>query len=180
MAEYNNSNNALVSPESFGAGLPWKIFIFSLILLGAVVGSYLGLVLGYRPFLNNRIAAVQQSIDDLAASVSVEEQEDLLRFYSQIVNLKTLLDKHISLAKFFPFLEQQTNRRVSYDVAFLNTQNRELILEGVAESYPVLAEQLQALHQAPEVASYTLSQSQTAEGRVRFRIVAVLTENLFK
>ena len=170
----------MVSADHFSAGLPWKLFIFSLILLGAVGGSYAGLLLGYRPFLNNRIAEVQRSIDELATSVPAEEQEDLLRFYSQIVNLKTLLDNHISLAKFFPFLEQQANRRVSYDTVFLDTKNRELILEGIAESYAVLAEQLQALHQAPEAASYTLSQSQTAEGRVRFRIVVALVDNILK
>lgn len=168
------------SPERVGAGLPWKIFIFSLILFGAVLGSYFGLVAGYGPYLNSRIAQVDADIEALTQSVSVEEQSALLRFYSQIVNLKTLLDNHISLAKFFPFLEKYTNQRVSYDVVFLNTQNKELILEGVAESYATLSEQLQALHQALEVSNYTLSQSQTAEGRVRFRIVANLATNLFK
>ena len=69
---------------------------------------------------------------------------------------------------------------MSYDTVFLDTKNRELILEGIAESYAVLAEQLQALHQAPEAASYTLSQSQTAEGRVRFRIVVALVDNILK
>jgi len=170
----------MVAADKLGVGLPWKVFIFSFILFGTVLGSYLGLIFGYKPFLNSRIESVQSQIDELARSVSVEEQSELLRFYSQIVNMKTLLDGHISLNKFFSFLENRANRQVSYDIAFLNSSNRELILEGVAASYPILSEQLQALHQAPEVERYTLSQSQVAEGRVRFRIVANLVPILFK
>ncbi len=181
MAEpFNQSSELSLSPERFSSGAPWKIFVFSLIFFGAVFGSYLGLILGYKPYLNSRVAAVQQEIDNLAASISAEEQNELLRFYSQIVNLRSLLGSHVSLAKFFPFLEKRTNRRVSYDVMFANSSTRELILEGIAESYAVLSEDLQALHQSPEISNYTLNQSQAGEGRVRFRVTAVLAPELFR
>ena len=179
-APFNQSNDLALAPERVEGGAPWKVFVFSLIFFGAVLGSYFGLIFGYKPYLNSRIAAVQSQIDDLAGSVSVQEQSNLLRFYSQIVNLKTLLGSHVSLARFFPFLEKHTNSRVSYDIAFINSSTRELILEGLSESYPVLAEELQALHQAPEVKNYTLNQSQSADGRIRFRITAKFAPELFK
>lgn len=175
-----NPNELVLSPERAAGGAPWKLFVFSLIFLGAVVGSYAGLIFGYRPYLNSRIEAVQAQIDDLATSVSAEEQADLLRFYSQIVNLKTLLDSHVTFSKFFPFLERRTNSRVSFDVMFVNSATRELVLEGVAENFATLSEELQSLHQAPEIADYTLNQSQLADGRVRFRITAVIPPALFK
>jgi hypothetical protein len=175
-----NPNELVLSPERAAVGAPWKLFVFSLIFLGAVIGSYAGLIFGYRPYLNSRIEAVQAQIDDLATSVSAEEQADLLRFYSQIVNLKTLLDSHVTFSKFFPFLERRTNNRVSFDVMFVNSATRELVLEGVAENFSILSEELQSLHQAPEIADYTLNQSQLADGRVRFRISAEIPPALFK
>ena len=180
MPEYPQNSESILAPERLGAGLPWKIFIFALILFGTIIGSYFGLILGYRPYLDSRIAAVQAEIDALAQSISVEEQANFLRFYSQIVNLKTLLDTHIVFARFFPFLEKSTNKQVAYEVATLTTDKNELVLEGVAQSYAVIAEQLESLNQSLEVEDYILNQSQIAEGKIRFRIVASLDERLFK
>lgn len=180
MPEYPQNSESILAPERLGAGLPWKIFIFALILFGTIVGSYLGLTVGYRPYLDSRIGVVQAEIDALAQSIPVDEQTNFLRFYSQIVNLKTLLDSHIVFARFFPFLEKNTNQQVAYEVATLITDKGEMVLEGVAQSYGVLAEQLEAMNQSLEVKDYILNQSQIAEGKIRFRIVAALDGRLFK
>ena len=178
MADANQNMQAVLEREEIGAGWPWKIFIFTIIVFGTVLASYFGLKLGYRPYLNARIADIDAQITALGESVPEAQQHDLFRFYSQILNLKELLDKHVSLAKFFALLEKNTNKKVAYETANLTTQRRELALDGVADSYATLSEQLEAFRQVPEIQSLVLSQSQLAEGKVRFRISAILAPAL--
>lgn len=171
---------SLLSPEKLSVGLPWKLFIFAVILFGTVLAAYFGLLFGYKPFLNSRIDDVNQKIQNLAQSIPAEDQKDFLLFYSQVVNLKNLLSKHVIATKLFPFLERNTNKRVAFNVAAVDAIRKELVLEGIAESYSILAEQLQALNQSTEVKEYLLNQSQLSDGRVRFRISAILDEKIFK
>ncbi len=180
MPEYNPNIENLMPSENGGASWPWKIFIFSVVVFSTVLGSYFGLIWGYRPYLDSRIATVQGDIDALSESVSLEDQQKFLKFYSQIVNLRGLLASHVNTAIFLAFLEKNTNRRAAYEIAALNIGRRELTLEGVTESYATLAEQLEAIGRAPEVASYLLNQSQLTEGRTRFRAVLTLKPEVFK
>lgn len=180
MLEYNRNIENLMPSENGGANWPWKIFIFTIIIFGTVLGSYFGLILGYRPYLDSRIAAVQGDIDALSASVSLEDQQKFLKFYSQIVNLRGLLASHIAVDNFLAFLEKNTNKRVNYEIAALDIKHRELTLEGVTDSFATLSEQLVAIGQAPEVASYTLNQSQLTAGKTRFRSVLTLKPEVFK
>ncbi len=171
---------SLLSPEKLSVGLPWKLFIFAVILFGTVLAAYFGLLFGYKPFLNSRINDVNQKIQNLAQSIPAENQKNFLLFYSQVANLKNLLGNHIIFTKFFPFLERNTNKRVALSVSTVDASRKELILEGIAESYAILAEQLQALNQATEVKEYLLNQSQLSDGRIRFRISAILDARIFK
>ena len=165
---------SLIDNETVTAGWPWKSFIFMALVCGTTVLVYLGLILGYQPFLKNRIAQAQAKIDNLAAEVSLQDQKSFLKFYSQIVNLRGLLEAHTAMDRFFDFLEKDTNRRVSYDVLSLNTTKNEVVLEGIADNYDRLSEQLEAIGRASEVATYILTQSQFVDGHIRFRISLTL------
>lgn len=176
----NQSIDAVLNARAPNAGVPWKIFLFSLIVFGAVSAGYAGLVFGYRPYIAAQLNSVNGRIDALAAAVPAQDQQALFQFYSQIVNLKALLQNHVIVSKVPAFWEARTNARVSYTSARLDVPHRELQLEGIADSYTTLTEQLQALSQSPEVERYLLVDSRIPDGKIHFRINATFVPALFK
>ncbi len=178
--EQNSVGNNVVMNTGEDGGLPWKIFLLALVLFGTVVAGYIGLRLGYRPYLNSKIASVDKEIATLSESVSADEQKRLLQFYGQISNLKTLLSSHVNMNNLLTFIEDRTNKKVYYESFGWNTKSRTLALDGIAESYRVLAQQLESIKQSNNVADYTATQSNTVDNRVRFHIEIVFTDAFLK
>src|SRR3989344_6926838 len=131
--------------EQLPVGWPWRFFSISLVIFLAIIFVYLGLIFGYEPYLNSEIQKIDDQINKILEAVSKEEQEKFIRFYSRLTNLKNLLDNHAAASKIFPLLEKITNQKVSYNSFNLRVPERELELEGSADSYVVLGEQLESL-----------------------------------
>ena len=166
--------------EKLPTGWPWRFFTISVILLGISLVIYLGLTFGYRGFLNNQLGKKDQEINQLAASIPKEDQAQLMKFYSQLQNLKSILDQHVLGSKTLPFLEKTTNKKVFYNKLDLDVRQRSLNLDGIAESYEILAQQLEAFNQAPEVERFLINNSQLTQGAVRFSLSVILKPEMFK
>ena len=149
-------------------------------MISIAVIVYGGLLYGYKPYLENQIADVDEEINALAAKIPKENQEQLLRFYSQLSNLKNILDNHTIASKFLAFLEKNTNRRVFFTKLTEITSERTITLEGVTDNYDTLAQQLQAFKEAKEVERFVISDSQLNENQIRFKVQVVLSPALFK
>ena len=162
------------------SGVPWRLFWGSGLLFLLVLLIYAGFSLGYKPFLESRLSEVEQQLQDLTAAITIDDQEDFTRFYSQLANFNEILANHPLPSKLFPFLENITNRRVLYTNLDLQMKERKLSLEGAAASYGVLAEQLESYEQESAIESYTLNQSQFSEGVVRFKATLTLAEEILK
>lgn len=180
MPELSPNNNALLADRDAGGGIPWKIFLLSLVLLAIVAAGYVGLRVGYRPYIAKQLADVDASIKALTEAIPEKDQASLIRFYSQIVNLKGLLDNHVVASKIPAFLEKNTNTHVAYANITINALRRELTLEGTTDRYETLSEQLEAIRQSPDVVGYLLNESRTAEGKINFRITATLRPELLR
>lgn len=174
------SQNNVLQDRDKGAGAPWKVFLFSILLLGTVIAGYAGLRVGYMPYVTGQLNAVNASLASLAEAVPEKEQANLFRFYSQLVNLKGLLDKHVIASKVPAFLEKTTNAKVAYANVAVDAVRRAVTLEGLTDRYDTLAEQLEAVRQSADVESYLLQESRLTEGKVRFRISAILRPTLFR
>ena len=156
------------------------MFVFMVLVFGTVLASYLGLTLGYKPYLTSQLESIKADIDNLAQAVPAEEQKSFFAFYSKIINLRYLLAAHSALSAMFPFVEQNTNKKVYYESVDVNVEKREITLDGIAETYAILSEQLEAFNQSRDVSAYTLTQSQLADGRVRFRIGVTVSPKILK
>ena len=140
---------------------------------------YAGLAFGYKNFLETQIDKVDNDIQALAQSIPQEEQENLIKFYSQLANLENILDKHILSSKIFPLLQANTNQLIFYNVLELKTADRRLTLDGVANSYQIFAQQLAALNNLTEVEKVSVNESYLSGDGVSFRISIILNSNLF-
>ncbi len=179
MPELLQNNNTLPNSDT-GPGVPWKIFLFSVILLSTAVAGYVGVRAGYEPFVAGKLDTVNAGLKSLAEAVPEKDQANLFRFYSQIVNLKGLLDKHVVASKVPAFLEKTTNAKVVYTNLGIDAVRHVVTLEGLTDRYETLGEQLEAVRQSSDVESYLLNESRTTEGRVRFRISATLRPEIFR
>ena len=161
---------------------PWskRLFNFSLIIFAAAAVIYLGLEFGYQSYLRSAIAEQDAILNKLATEVPAEEQGNLVKFYNQLGNLKSVLDKHIVNSKILPFLERNTNKRVRYVRLDLDVERRTLNFDGVAESFDILTQQLEAYRRAAEVEKFALNAAQESERGVAFSATLTVKPVLFK
>lgn len=176
----NDFEKKFLDPERMPPSWPWRIFTFSLVFFSLSIVFYLGLRLGYRAFLDAQINEKDLEIAALAESVPVEEQEALIKFYSQLANLQEILNQHVIVSKIFPVLEKYTNKKVFYNGLGLNSKTRELTLDSVADSYEILAQQLEAFKQAPEVERLVINDSGVKDNKVNFQLLLTLKEQVLK
>lgn len=167
-------------PERLPVGWPWRLFSVSFIIFLAVLLVYFGLVFGYEPFLRSQIEKKDAEIAELGKAVRKEDQENFSKFYSKLLNLQNLLSSHAIPSKLFPFLERATHPRVYYAGANLKVPERELQLDGIADSYGSLGEQLAVFDRSADVERLVMNQSQLGSGGVQFRLTLKLKNELLK
>ena len=181
--QYSNpslNNQLLTAQERVPSGVPRGFLAFSIVLFLAMLLGYLALAFGYGPYLKGEIKDSKDKKSALEKQVSIEDQEELVRLYSQINNIDGLLSSHVLASRVLAFLETNTAKQATYTGADLSILDRRLILEGVAASYDELVRQLAAYEQAPEVERTNLEGSDASGGVVRFKVSLTLKPEVFK
>lgn len=174
--QYNQSplEKELKTPEQLPVNLPWRILFVSIIAFGIMVFIYLGMLFGYKPFLDSQIKKVDMEISSLSKEIGKEQLKELITFYSQLTNIQKLFDSRVLASNVFDFLEETTHQNVYFTLMNLSTQKREVRLEGLSPSYRVLAEQLELFRKNPQVGQVFLRSSNLEEGSINFMINLIL------
>jgi hypothetical protein len=165
--------------ERLPVGWPWRLLVFSIALFAFSLLIYFGIKLGYSVYLEGRIAEVDVALAVLTGEVTTAEQEQFVGFYSQIVNLKSVLERHEYGGNIFAFLEKYTLPEVQFTEAELNAEERTLSLRGNGPSLDAVGQQLAALETAPGVARVLL-RDVNAEGRATFSFTIMFTDAFFE
>ncbi|MEK7626559.1 MAG: hypothetical protein AAB399_00095 [Patescibacteria group bacterium] len=158
------SLNEQFIPEIAAVGLPWRLMVFSGVLFGLSILIYFGMSIGYKSYLEAKSASMDSQLEELSNSISQKEQQKFVGFYSQIVNLKSVLDKHIFSANIFSFLEKNALPHTFYTEANFNSTSYSLELNGRVPSLQALAQQLAQLEKAPEIHSAMLESTNFNQG----------------
>lgn len=164
--------------ENLPVGWPWRFFMVSFVIFLMAILVYLGLIFGYQPFLSNQIAQKDQEISQRAASVSKEDQDKFIQIYSKIINIKSLIDNHVFSANALSMLEKVTHPKVYFTGLSMKTMDREMELDGVAESFSAISEQLEIFAQTKGIERYSLTQSQLSGDVVQFKVSLKLSKDL--
>lgn len=143
-----------------GAGWPWRLFIVTTFVLAFAVVVYLGLEMGYRPYVASQVRQLDGEIASLNNSLSETDKANLLLFYSRLNNVNILLKNQSAPARVFAILEQTTVKGVYYRAVTVDTAQRIVALEGSAPNYRALTEQLAVLKSNAAVAGIDLKGSQ--------------------
>jgi hypothetical protein len=181
MPQYTNSalEQELKKPERLPVGWPWRLLVFVVIIFGVTVATYLGMTLGYKPYLDSQIKTLDAKITNLNQAVDEEQQKNLVGLYSQLVNIQSLLNSHPVASKFFDFLEKNTHQQIYYTALNLSLTEKSAKLEGIAVNYIILAQQLELFRKIPEIEKVFLDDSRlTEEGSIRFSIRLIFKSEL--
>ena len=176
---FGNRTGQVPGREVLPSGAPRKFFTFSFFMFLLVALTYFGLSVGYKAYLNQEIKKLETSLDELRFEVPEEEQEELIRFFSQVGNIKTVLDKHIITSNFFLVLERNTHASIAFTDMDLSTTERKISLDGVAANYDALVAQMSILESVPEVERIVLDNSQLNAGAVSFRLTLTVDASVF-
>lgn len=111
------------------------IFFISLLV-------YFGLTYGYRPYLDSQTKQLKDQLQSFSQKVTIEKQAELVAFYSQLANLKTILAKHNSASPSFDWLEKNTETNVYFTKFSLTSATNQISLEGIAKTMDDIDQQL--------------------------------------
>ncbi len=175
----NNSREQFVS-EKIPVGLPWHLLIFSIFLFGFSIFIYFGLKIGYASYLDARSVKLDKNIETLTNKVSKEEQQNLVSFYSQLVNLKKVLEEHSFVSNVYGFLEKNTLPTVYYYEANFLINDESLELKGRADSMETLVGQMTVFDKAPELEKVVLEQLNFEGKEVGFDATLTFKQDFFK
>lgn len=162
------------SPAWFG-----QLMAFAVTLLVLSIVVYFGITFGYRPYLENRVAALDTEISDFSKKVPADEQANILTFYSQLSNLKTVLGKHTATPAFFAWLEQATVQSVQLTKVSMNVASRQVQVTGVARTQADVALQVASFQSQPGVERVDFRNSQLVGTGVQFDMVITVVQGFF-
>jgi len=164
-------------------GFPWRILVISIVVFGLTILIWAGMSFGYVPYLNAQIKKVDGQFEQLSGSLDETKQEELVQFYSQLYNIKTLGQSHVYPSRFFDLLERDTYPTVRIVNVQLDTAEKQATIEGIALDYNMLTNQVAALQADPSVETVTLdsSRQRTASdgGGVQFSLKVLLVNTFF-
>lgn len=171
----------LIREPSRTQGAYRELLLISGALFGLSVLIYLGLAFGYSAYLRSSLAAVDEQIRNFSAGISQEERAELQGFYSQLVNLRTLLAEHAVGSPVLSLLERTVQPDVYYTKLTLNVNNNQAVLTGASLSLENVAAQAAALKSQPEVERVDFNNAGAQEeGPWQFTITLYLRPDVFR
>ena len=162
------------------AELPWQLLLFSFAILALAVASYLGMIFGYQPYLESRIEGVYTQIKESEKTIDGEQQKNLINIYSQLSNIKVLLDSHIITSTLFDELEKNTYPQVYYNNLNLSLSEKKLELRGVSQDYITLVKQLDAFKSSGLFSDVILDNTKLNSEGISFSIRITLSPDKLK
>lgn len=133
-----------LSRRSHDSSQGWfgELLMFATTMFFLSIAVYLGLRFGYRGYLDSQNNQYKKDINTFAQKIPQDQQERLVLFYSQLQNLNSLLDRHVTLSKFYPWLEANTVTSVYYTKMVGNIASAQIGLSGQARTLADFAQQL--------------------------------------
>lgn len=141
----------IVRGPSGAQGSYKQLLLLSGSLLAISLIFYFGLTLGYEPYLMGQRENLKSQVLDFAKQVPAVEQANLTNFYSQLINLKTLLGRHPSTSNIFPWLEKNTQENTYFTKFGFNLTTYQVSLLGVSKTTDDAAMQAAIFESQPEV-----------------------------
>ena len=132
-------------------GWSGRLLMFSATLLFISAGTYFGLLYGYMPYIDGQVGKLKDQMQSFSQQVSTDDQHKITTFYSQLTNVKSLLDTRTTPSALFSWLEKNTMPNVFYARFAFNATAKQLALGGSARSVDDIMDEVRLFQAQPEV-----------------------------
>ena len=161
-------------------GWSGRLMMFASTLFLISIFAYLGLAYGYRPYLSGQHDSLAAQAKTLSQQVQTQNQAQVVEFYSQLSNLRSILDKHMYASSLFGLLEKSVHPNVYFTHLSFNSANNQVTLNGMAKTAQDIPAQIQIFQAQPgvsRVAFNNLSAAGTG-GQWQFDVVLTLAPDV--
>ncbi len=156
-------------------GWSGQLLMFAATIFFISLGVYLGLMFGYKPYLDSKISGLDAQIQKFTQEIPLSDQEQLASFYSQLSNLGGILKKHVVSSPLFDWLEKHTDANVFYAKFNFNPGTNQLALTGTAKTTNDFVQQIQAFQGESAVERINVnSLTSSSNGTWQFDLVLFL------
>lgn len=135
-------------------------------ILFITIFLWAGLQYGYKPYFDNQTQKIEDQISAENNQISQADQTNLVNFYSQLSNLKQLLQTHVIPTNLLTWLEANTEQNVYYS-SFSFTDTGTLTLTANARTESDANQQIAIFENSPQVKSVSVS-GLTASSNIGF------------
>ncbi|MEK7195196.1 MAG: hypothetical protein AAB655_00710 [Patescibacteria group bacterium] len=160
-------------------GWSGRLLMFSGLIFFLSLFIYLGLVFGYKTYLNSEVRKLDDQVQKFSQQIPLEEQVKIINFYSQLVNIKSLLAKHVYGSSIFSWLEKNTQFNVYYRDFGLDTSASSLHLSGSAKTMDDVIQQIAIFQSRPEIGKVSVSSVSFSEGAWIFDVSIIFDPDFF-
>lgn len=155
-------------PEKKPSGWLGKFLRFSIVIFVIALVLYLLIHYVYIGVLDRQSADLENKIKGLEKEIPTQDREGVVAFYSQLVNLRTLLEKHIYPSQIFERLELTTHPQVAFTSFSYDFNENRLQLDGYGQNLQAIAQQLLAFQRTSDFDSVTLSDLRKGADKTTF------------
>ncbi len=132
-------------------GWAGHLLMFTGFIFFITIAVYVGLLFGYKPYLQSQINKEDNRIRDLKNEISPVDEARVAAFYSQLTNLKMILRNHVVATPLFEWLEKNTGANTYYNKFSLDVSTRKLTIGGFARTAEDALLLLRNFENQPEV-----------------------------
>ncbi|MEK7481844.1 MAG: hypothetical protein AAB607_00550 [Patescibacteria group bacterium] len=149
--------------EQLPVGWPWRLLTLMLVVFSLSIFIYIGMLFGYKPYLNSQVKTLESDIAFLNQSIDKAKQEQLIGLYSQFANVQKLIDSHSITSGIFDLMEKNTYSSVRYNNLTVDVNGREIVIDGAAPDYDTLIKETALFDSLPEIESVILSNAKISD-----------------
>lgn len=132
-------------------GWSGRILMLTSSIFLIAVAAYIGIRFGYRPYLQERLDEVQFNLESFAQRIPVAQQQQIITFYSQLVNVRKILDDEKLPTEVFSWLEGHTQANVAFTQFGLNFAGDSIALQAQGRTLEDVIQQVVSLEELPEL-----------------------------
>ncbi len=147
----------MVQDSARTPGWSGRLLMFSATLFMTSVFAYLGLVYGYAPYLQKQADTLNVQAKALTQQVQADNQTKIVEFYSQLANLRSILDKHAYSSALLELLEKSTYANVYFTKLSFTASNNQVALAGLARTAQDVPAQIQIFQTTPGIRNVTFN-----------------------
>jgi hypothetical protein len=142
------------SPKTPGWSVGLVSFSGGILFITLIVWA--GLQFGYKPYFDAQTQKIEDQINAENQAISPTDQTDLIDYYSQLANIRQLLNTHVIPTNIFAWLEANTEQNVYYS-SFSLANNGQVTLTANALTEGDANQQIAIFENSPQVQNMVVS-----------------------